>query len=738
MAETHLAILIKARDEASAALKGLAGNLAGLEKAAIAPQRGLSGLLDGFGKLGLAGLGISTAKAAFEGLASAVAGPINAASDLNESMSKVDVIFGQNAAAVREFAATSAQALGQSKGEALSALGGFGNLFKAMGLGGQETLGLSTKIVSLGSDLASFHNVMPTEALEKLRAGLVGESEPLRSLGININEAGVKAKAMELGLAGANGELTEAAKVQSRYALILEQSRDAQGDFSRTSTGLANAQRIISASFADIQAQIGTQLLPLVAPLVSAFATQLPGALTTLQGVLSSLQGPIQVVQGALEALFGLQNTDSLQLGLEKIFGADSPLVGGAMDAILGTVDGLRGAFETLGAVLGTVASVVTDTIAPALGEHFTEIMTAAGAMLTAVVVPAFIAWAVSAGAAAAATIVALAPVLVPLAAIGAAAVLLRAAWESNWGDIQGKTASVWATIQPIFAGILAEVGRFTTEMLPLATAAWTNLSGAVTGIASALWAAIQAGVSGLVSFWESNHATVEAVASAVWTAIKLLVEVNWIALQGIIKAGLQVLSGDWSGAWETMRDTAAATWGAIIAATAGAMETLVGSVNAAFQGMISAAASAGSGLVQAFANNVTAQAGAALSAVQSIVQQIRDLLPGSDAKVGPLRDLTKSGQALSRTFARGVDQTAYLAREAVWEALPPVATGGAFGGRSGAGGGTAAGGGGSVVNVYLTVTGSVTTENDLVECIRRGLIQTGRRNGYSALGGLA
>ena len=52
-----------------------------------------------------------------------------------------------------------------------------------------------TSLRPLAADLASFNNIDPTEALDKLRSGLVGEAEPLRSVGVLLNEAAVQAKA---------------------------------------------------------------------------------------------------------------------------------------------------------------------------------------------------------------------------------------------------------------------------------------------------------------------------------------------------------------------------------------------------------------------------------------------------------------------------------------------------------------------------------------------------------------
>ena len=196
---------------------------------------------------------------------------IAAASDLNETTSKVGVVFGKQSAKVLLFGKTSANSLGLSENAALSAAGTYGNLFRSMGMTEDKSAGMSVELVKLAADLASFNNIKPEEALEKLRAGLVGESEPLKSLGININETILKEKALKLGLIKGKQPLTALTKAQAAYALIMEQSSLAQGDFARTSTGLANQQRILTANMDNLKATLGTALLPIVNKVMLAF-----------------------------------------------------------------------------------------------------------------------------------------------------------------------------------------------------------------------------------------------------------------------------------------------------------------------------------------------------------------------------------------------------------------------------------------------------------------------------------
>lgn len=220
-----------------------------------------------------------------------LSGSVSAASDLEESASKVQQVFGDLSPEVEAFASTAATALGQSKQQALEAAGTFGNLLTSMGLGQDAAAGMSTEMVTLASDLASFNNLAPEEALEKLRAGLVGEVEPLRALGVNFNAAEVEAKALALGLADANGEISESSKVQARMALIMEKTKNAQGDFARTSDGLANKQRIASAQFKDLQAKIGQGLLPVMTKLMGFVSTTLLPGIEKVGTILAEVGG---------------------------------------------------------------------------------------------------------------------------------------------------------------------------------------------------------------------------------------------------------------------------------------------------------------------------------------------------------------------------------------------------------------------------------------------------------------
>jgi hypothetical protein len=226
--------------------------------------QGLRGALSQTG--GPAG-GLLFGSAAFVGTAIATAAitkSVKAASDLNEQITKSKAIFQDSAAEIRSWSETTAERLGISQRAALEASGTFGNLFKAIGIGNEQNAELSKSLVQLASDLASFNNANPEDVLLALRSGLVGEAEPLRKFGVQLSEARVQQQALtDTGKQHA-AELTNQEKALARYEIIMADTSAAQGDFARTSGGVANQTRILQANIEDVSAEFGSAFLPAV------------------------------------------------------------------------------------------------------------------------------------------------------------------------------------------------------------------------------------------------------------------------------------------------------------------------------------------------------------------------------------------------------------------------------------------------------------------------------------------
>lgn len=236
-------------------------------------ERDLKGYSDRVDK-GVGGaFGVAKTAAIAAGTAAAVAfagKALTGASDLAEQVSKVGVIFGQASGIVTGFANKMAADFGLPKTVMLEAAGNIGLVGKASGLTQEQAAGLGTSFAGLAADASSFFNVPLEEALTSIRAGLVGEAEPMRRFGVLLNEAAVAEEAMALGLVKTKGELTDQAKVQARASLIMKGMSDAQGDLSRTSESFANRLREMKGRAENFAASVGTFLIPIALKLFDA------------------------------------------------------------------------------------------------------------------------------------------------------------------------------------------------------------------------------------------------------------------------------------------------------------------------------------------------------------------------------------------------------------------------------------------------------------------------------------
>lgn len=215
------------------------------------------------------------AAAVLGGLGIAAKGAVGAASDFAESQSKVNQIFGEGASDIEEFSKGAADFIGQSRAAVFEAAGTFGTFGKAAGKSGKNLAQFSIDFTQLASDLASFNNTTPEEAINALGAALRGESEPLRRYGILLDADTLKQEALAMGIHQGKGPLDAQAKILAATEVIFRQSTDALGDFQKTQDGLANSSRTMSAQFDDLKLTLGQALLPVIdaiLPKVRAFA----------------------------------------------------------------------------------------------------------------------------------------------------------------------------------------------------------------------------------------------------------------------------------------------------------------------------------------------------------------------------------------------------------------------------------------------------------------------------------
>jgi hypothetical protein len=194
---------------------------------------------------------------------------INAASDLGESINAVQVTFGQAADGILAFGETASKTVGLSAQDFNSFAVQFAGFTKQIAGDQGDIVQVTEDLTTRIADFASVMNLDIPQAAQVFQSSLAGQTEPIRRFGIDLSAAAVAAFAVEQGISESAATMTEAEKVQARYQLLMQETAKAAGDFANTSDSLANSQRILQADFKNMQAELGQALLPVMEQLVS-------------------------------------------------------------------------------------------------------------------------------------------------------------------------------------------------------------------------------------------------------------------------------------------------------------------------------------------------------------------------------------------------------------------------------------------------------------------------------------
>lgn len=150
------------------------------------------------------------------------------------------------------------------------------NLAYSLGLASKESNLLSENVTKLVYDISSLYNISMKSSHDKLMSGLVGQTKPLRSLGIDVTQQSLQPYLAKMGINEQVKSLTQAQKVMLRYIAILDQSKNAQGDFARTINNPANQMRILNETIAQtirwVQT-LGIQIIGGALPTLIGFAS---------------------------------------------------------------------------------------------------------------------------------------------------------------------------------------------------------------------------------------------------------------------------------------------------------------------------------------------------------------------------------------------------------------------------------------------------------------------------------
>lgn len=334
----------------------------------------LGGAGSSLGKLGAAALVAGAAVATAVGVKA-----VKSASDLEQAMGGMNAVFKDNAGQMEQWASGAASAVGLAKSEYAQLATVLGSQMKNMGVSSSELAGQTNQLIGLGADLAAQFGGSTSDAVSALSSLLRGERDPIERYGVSINEAAVKAKMAEMGLAGLTGEAEKNAKLSATLALLYAQTADAQGAFARESTTLAGAQQRLSAGAENLYAVLGTTLLPAVTAVTAAFGEMVNRLAESswFQALTANLTEASNsfadfifgILNGTAELDFGAMFSGLLDAAVNGITNAATWLASGGaqvlFDGLISTRQAiLDGALSAFPAILDALVQILPELVA--------------------------------------------------------------------------------------------------------------------------------------------------------------------------------------------------------------------------------------------------------------------------------------------------------------------------------------------------------------------------------------
>ena len=319
----------------------------------------------------LAGLGKTMSVAVTAPLMAAGVASFKFVADLEDAMGASDQIFKSASNNMKKWADALSSEYGIAEAEALSYANTMGAMLQNIGcLSEAEASKQSQTLVQLAGDLAAMFGGTTESAVQALTGALKGNNAMLDNYGMGVNDATIKAKALEMGIYSGTGAMELQTKQAATLALIMEQTADAQGQAGREADGASGSMRSMQTELKNLSTDIGEVLLPVITPLIASLRDMVKRF-----GELSpETQKTIVVVAGLAAAIGPLLIVIGGAISAVGTITAALPVLGAALAALTGPV----------GLVVAAIAGAVA--IGVALYKNWDTIKEKAGALKDSVV----------------------------------------------------------------------------------------------------------------------------------------------------------------------------------------------------------------------------------------------------------------------------------------------------------------------------------------------------------------
>jgi phage-related protein len=440
------------------------------------------------------------------------------AMDAVESENLFEVAMGSMAGDARKWTEETSKSLGLNEFNVRKNVATYNAMLTSMGLTGQESLKMSEGLTQLSYDMASFYNLKPEEAFEKLKSGISGEAEPLKALGILVNDTTIKTYAFTHGIAEQGAELTEAQKVQARYGAILEATKNAQGDLARTMDSPTNKLRIMKEQAEQIGIQFGQLLIPILEKLIAV----------------------IKPLMDRFQGLSKEQQETIVKIGL--VVAAIGPVI-----LIVGKVITIAG---TLSSIIGTVSAAMAAAggASGALGVAFAAIT---------------------------------GPVGIAVAAIAGLIAIFVTLYKNN-EDFRNSVKVIWNEVKIIISGVIDSLktmfqafvafasklwNQYGDDIVNIITKAFNLVASIINTVLKSVQNVIKIITSAIKGDWQGVWDGIKKYSQDLWDGIKSIIKTAIELVKGVIKTEFEFIKGIVTGVWNGIKGVTSSVWNDIKAA---------------------------------------------------------------------------------------------------------------------------------------------------------------------------
>lgn len=551
---------------------------------------------------------------------------------------------------------------------------------KTAGMDTASALDLSSRATLAAADSAAFYDKSIGDVTESIQSYLKGNFENDAALGISSTETTRNAAANKL-YGKSFIDLAEDQKQLTLLAMIEEgnQLSGALGQAAREGKGMENVMGNLKQSVIDLAAKVGEPFLQPLMDALNKIGGVLPKIGEQMDAFFASAEGKavieaFSVAVGVLADKFikFVSGIDIGELAKKMVLFAQS-IASVDWSGIVDKIGQLVAKFiefapnidNVIKGVIGFVVAIKSLSIIITI-VNIISTLVGWFTTLAGFIAPVIAAFTGAGGAATGfgAVIAALGgPVTLIIAAIVAFGAALVALWTQS-ETFRDIVSGVWQYVVDFISGAITEVSTFVQSTFQGLLIWWRNNQEDIMKAVDTAWNKIMDVIKFILSVivpiirgaWE----TIKGVTSAVWEMVKGVIEGTMRVIQGIIKAVTSAINGDWRGVWEGIGQFMSGIVQIIKSVVKGGFKSMVSVI----EGILSAIAGiftdsfdkaldvvtgfgdkfkkAGGALIDMVASGITGGIKAVTGAIGKVMGAVRDFLPFSPAKTGPLNDLDK------------------------------------------------------------------------------------------------